>query len=51
MLGEEETQDAVAEQGKVDVTCEYCGRRRSFDSIDISRLFANNVVAGPDSVQ
>lgn len=51
MLGEEETVEAVAEQGIVDVTCEYCGRRRSFDPIDISRLFADNVISGPDSVQ
>jgi molecular chaperone Hsp33 len=51
MLGEDETREAVEEQGIVDVTCEYCGRRRSFDPIDISRLFADNVVSGPDSVQ
>jgi molecular chaperone Hsp33 len=51
MLGQEETLEAVAEHGVVDVTCEYCGRRRSFDPIDISRLFADNVVSGPDSVQ
>lgn len=51
MLGEDETREAVEEQGIVDVTCEYCGRQRSFDPIDISRLFADNVVSGPDSVQ
>ena len=51
MLGEEETREAVEDQGIVDVTCEYCGRRRSFDPIDISRLFTDNVVSGPDSVQ
>jgi len=51
MLGESETRAAVAEQGEVDVTCEYCGRRRSFDPIDIARLFADNAVIGPDSVQ
>jgi len=51
MLGEEEIREAVEEQGIVDVTCEYCGRRRSFDPIDISRLFADNAVSGPDSVQ
>lgn len=51
MLGEEETQEAVTEQGIVDVTCEYCGRSRSFDPIDILRLFTDNVVSGPDSVQ
>ncbi len=51
MLGEAETRDAVREQGRIDMTCEYCGRRRSFDSVDISRLFADNVVGGPSSVQ
>ena len=51
MLGEAETREVIEEQGRVDVTCEYCGRRRSFDAIDVSRLFAENVVAGPDSVQ
>ena len=49
MLGEDESTSAVEEQGEVEVTCEYCGRRRSFDAIDISRLFADNVVIGPDS--
>jgi molecular chaperone Hsp33 len=51
MLGEAETRDVLAERGRVDITCEYCGRRRSFDPIDVSRLFAANAVAGPDSVQ
>jgi len=35
----------------VDVTCEYCGRRRSFDPIDVAKLFDNRAVAGPDSLQ
>ncbi len=51
MLGEAETREVLAERGRVDVTCEYCGRRREFDPIDISGLFAGNAVAGPDSVQ
>jgi molecular chaperone Hsp33 len=51
MLGEVEIRELLAERGQVDVTCEYCGRRREFDAIDISRLFTDNVVAGPDSVQ
>ncbi|NCF60614.1 MAG: redox-regulated molecular chaperone Hsp33, partial [Gammaproteobacteria bacterium] len=51
MLGEAETREVLAERGQVDVTCEYCGRRREFDPIDISRLFTDNAVAGPDSVQ
>jgi molecular chaperone Hsp33 len=51
MLGESETREVLAERGQVDVTCEYCGRRREFDPIDISGLFTDNAVAGPDSVQ
>jgi molecular chaperone Hsp33 len=51
MLGESETREVLAERGQVDVTCEYCGRRLEFDPIDISGLFTDNAVAGPDSVQ
>ena len=51
MLGEAETREVLAERGQVDVTCEYCGRRREFDPIDISGLFTDNTVAGPGSVQ
>lgn len=51
MLGREEVESALEEQGRLDVTCEYCGRRRSFDAVDASRLFAENVVAGPKRPQ
>ena len=49
MLGQEEARAAVAEQVDIEVTCEYCGRQRAFDTVDIERLFADNVVTGPDS--
>ncbi len=51
MLGEAEARDVLSERGQVVVTCEYCGRRRDFDPIDISRVFSANAVSGPDSVQ
>ena len=51
MLGEAEVQAAVAEQGRVEVTCEYCGERQRFDAIDVSRLFVDNTVSGPKSLQ
>ncbi len=51
MLGEAEVRDAMHTLGHIEVVCEYCGKQRHFDSIDVSRLFADNVVAGPDSVQ
>lgn len=51
MLGQQELDEALDEMGLLEVICEYCGRRRDFDSVDVTRLFTNNVVAGPDSVQ
>ena len=51
MLGEKESRAALDEQGEIEVMCEYCGRRRRFDPVDVTRLFAENAVAGPDSVQ
>jgi molecular chaperone Hsp33 len=51
MLGEEESRAALQEQERIEVICEYCGRRRYFDSVDVTRIFVDNVVSGPDSVQ
>jgi molecular chaperone Hsp33 len=50
MLGAEETAAACTETGRVDVTCEYCGRTRSFDAVDVSRLFSDHVIEGTDRV-
>ncbi len=50
MLGEKESNAACAEKDRVDVTCEYCGRTRSFDAVDVSRLFSDHVVEGTDRV-
>ena len=51
MLGEKESRAVLDEQGEIEVSCEYCGRRRRFDTVDVGRLFADNVVLGPESVQ
>ncbi|MBT8088952.1 MAG: Hsp33 family molecular chaperone HslO [Gammaproteobacteria bacterium] len=51
MLGETESRETLAEQGRIEVICEYCGRQRNFDAVDVERLFIDNVVLGPDSVQ
>lgn len=51
MLGEEESRAALEERDSIEVVCEYCGEKRVFDSVDVSRLFADNVVTGPESVQ
>lgn len=49
-LGEQETRDACREKGVVEVTCEYCGQVRTFDSVDVSRVFAEQVIAGSDAI-
>lgn len=49
-LGEAETRAALAEEGSVDVTCEYCGKVRSFDPVDVSRVFADHVVQSSDII-
>jgi molecular chaperone Hsp33 len=50
MLGESETRDVLAELGEVIVKCEYCGKVRSFDPVDVSRVFASHVVESSRSV-
>ncbi len=50
MLGETESREALKELGTIEVTCEYCGRRRHFDSVDVERIFSENVVPAPDSM-
>ncbi len=47
LLGEAECVNACRDAGRLVVTCEYCGRRQSFDPVDIAGLFAD--VAAPQS--
>lgn len=49
-LGKKETVAACREKGVVEVTCEYCGEVRTFDAVDVSRVFAEQVVSGSDAV-
>ena len=50
LLGEEETRTACEEQGSVEVTCEYCGRLRTFDVVYVTRVFTDQTVSGSDSL-
>ncbi len=51
MLGEREAREALEEHGDIEVTCEYCGRRRSYDAVDVERLFTSNSFSAPDAIQ
>ncbi|HEX7046745.1 MAG TPA: Hsp33 family molecular chaperone HslO [Gammaproteobacteria bacterium] len=41
-LGSAEAHEIVAEQGSVDVSCEFCGREYGFDAVDVEALFSSD---------
>jgi molecular chaperone Hsp33 len=51
LLGRDDLEELLEERGTIEVVCEYCRVQRDFDAVDVSRIFADNVVDGPDSVQ
>ncbi|HMA09099.1 MAG TPA: Hsp33 family molecular chaperone HslO [Ramlibacter sp.] len=38
-LGQAEADSIVAEQGEIDVACEFCGHQYRFDAVDAARIF------------
>jgi molecular chaperone Hsp33 len=40
MLGRAEVEDILAEQGKVEVACDFCGKPYVFDAVDCARIFS-----------
>jgi len=51
MLGHEEVRGIIAEQGAVDVTCEFCNKKYLLDAVDAEALFADSPVSGDASVR
>ena len=47
-LGPEEAHAALAEQGALTVTCEFCGRDYRYDAVDVEQLFAGDGRLQPD---
>ncbi len=45
MLGREEVESVLEEQGKIEVQCEFCNRHYQFDPIDAAQLWLPNVAA------
>lgn len=39
-LGQAEAESIIAEQGKIEVNCEFCNQQYLFDRVDIGQLFA-----------
>ena len=52
-LGSAEVESVIAEQGKVGVTCEFCGAQYDFDPVDAAQIFTNPTQHFPpaDTVQ
>ena len=48
-LGEEEVESIIAERGKVDVGCDFCGQQYQFDAIDAARVFTDAQIQPPSS--
>lgn len=48
-LGPEEVRSVLAEQGHVEVRCDFCNRAYRFDSVDVEQLFANAATPTTDA--
>lgn len=46
-LGREEAESILAEQGQIEVACEYCGQQHHFDPVDTAQIFAAPTIAQP----
>ena len=46
-LGEAEARETLAEQGVVEVNCEFCGSSYRYDAVDVQQLFAADGQAAP----
>lgn len=51
MLGEKEVLDIVAQEGEVQVNCEFCNRCYVFDGVDVAMLFASDAPPGTATLQ
>lgn len=49
MLGQEEIDDALADLGKLEILCDFCGQEYGFDAVDCRQLFALDTLS--DAVQ
>ncbi len=50
-LGRKEVDDIIAEQGLIEVTCEFCNRGYQFDAVDARSLFTGVVNAAASPAQ
>lgn len=51
MLGRDEVRSVIAEQGEIEVRCEFCNRRYAFDAVDSEQIFASVPLTRADSTR
>ncbi len=49
LLGEHDANDLLAEQGHIEVACEFCNEHYYFDKVDVATIFSVNSTPGSDS--
>ena len=50
-LGRPEAESVLAEQGRIEVGCDFCGRQERFDAVDVASLFTPMTQPHPGSLQ
>ncbi|SFG30653.1 molecular chaperone Hsp33 [Duganella sp. CF458] len=45
MLGQQEVEDALSEQGKLGINCDFCGKHYEYDAVDCAQLFITDAPA------
>ena len=50
-LGRQEADAILAEQGQIEVGCEFCGQQQRFDAVDVGRIFTAASHLAPDTLR
>jgi molecular chaperone Hsp33 len=45
MLGQQEVEEALSEQGKLGINCDFCGKHYEYDAVDCAQLFVTDAPA------
>ncbi|HEC58091.1 hypothetical protein LCGC14_1785490 [marine sediment metagenome] len=49
LLGEQDANDLLEEQGRIEVACEFCNEHYHFDKVDVATIFSANSTPSADS--
>lgn len=49
MLGRDEVESILAEQGNIEIHCDFCNRLYAFDPVDAAQLFSEDAIKGSNT--